>query len=126
MGVYYVAYIFMDSRSADKADEGFPVELAEGGADAAVVDALEEGVEALDGAAASKRAVAEPVSAVGGSSPNTSASATAAAATPITTTTATAAAIQVVVDSDWLWLRRRLAGFGLGRGVGQGGNCAGV
>jgi hypothetical protein len=45
--------------AADKADEGFPVGLAEGGADAAVVDALEEGVEALDGAAASKRAVAE-------------------------------------------------------------------
>jgi hypothetical protein len=39
----------------------------EGGADAAVADALEEGVEALDGAAASKRTAAEEKSAVGGS-----------------------------------------------------------
>ena len=38
---------------ADKADEGRPVGVAEGGADATVVDALEEGVEVLDGAAAS-------------------------------------------------------------------------
>jgi hypothetical protein len=38
-------------------DEGLPLGLTEGGADAAVVDALEEGVEALDGTAASKRTV---------------------------------------------------------------------
>jgi hypothetical protein len=110
---------------ADEADEGPPLGLAEGGADAAVVDALEEGVEAFDGTAASKRAVAEQVGVVGGSNPNTS-----AVAAPTTTTAAAADAIQAVaiafvvtvVDIDWFWLRRRLAGYRLGWGVGKGGN----
>jgi hypothetical protein len=97
-----------------------------------VVDALEEGVEAFDGAATSKRAVAEQVSVVGGSNPNTP---TAAAPTTTTTTTAAAAAaaaavIQVFVitfvitalDRDWFGLRRRLVGYRLGWGVGKGGN----
>jgi hypothetical protein len=95
---------------ADEADKGLPVGLAEGGADAAAVDALEKGVEALDGAAASKCAVAEQVSVVGGINPNTSATATATTAAP------------TVVDIDWFWLRRRLAGYRLGWGVGKGGN----
>jgi hypothetical protein len=108
---------------ADEPDERLPVGLAEGGADAAVVDALQEGVEAFDGAAASKCAVAEQVSVVGGSNPITAA---AAAATATTTTTAAAAAavfqvvviafVITVVDNDWFWLRRRLAGYRLGWG----------
>jgi hypothetical protein len=47
--------------AADEADEALPAGLAERGADATVFDALEKGVEALDGTAASKRTVAEQV-----------------------------------------------------------------
>ena len=82
--------------AADEADEGLPLGLAEGGADAAMFDALEEGVEALDGTAASKRTVAAQVI-VGGA---------------IATTT---------VDDDGFWLRRRLAGHGRRWGFGKGG-----
>jgi hypothetical protein len=57
--------------AADNADEG--------GADAAVIDALEEGVDAFDGAAASKRTVAEQVGDVGGSNPSTTTTAAAPA-----------------------------------------------
>ena len=106
--------------AADEVDEGLPLGLTEGGADAAVVDALEEGVEALDGTAASKRTVAAQVI-VGGAIATTTTAAAIGFVMALVMADVVAAFVIAAVDDDGFWLRRRLAGHGRRWGFGKGG-----